>query len=59
MVPVADPLPPRLLAQVTWVTPTPSDAVPPMDRGVLVAVYVAPEIGEVMAIVGAVVSGGL
>jgi hypothetical protein len=30
VVPVAVPLPPRLLAQVTWVTATLSDAVPPM-----------------------------
>jgi hypothetical protein len=29
VVPVAVPLPPRLFAHVTWVTPTLSDAVPP------------------------------
>ena len=38
VVPVAVPLPPRLLLHVTWVTPTLSDAVPPRARGVLVAV---------------------
>jgi hypothetical protein len=38
VVPVAVPLTPRLLDQLTWETPTLSDAVPPMDSGVLVAV---------------------
>jgi hypothetical protein len=38
VVPVAAALPPRLLAQITWVTPTLSDAVPPIDSGVDVAV---------------------
>jgi hypothetical protein len=32
VVPVAVPLPPRLFAHVTWVTPTLSDAVPPSVR---------------------------
>ena len=32
MVPVAVPLPPWLFAQVTWVTPTLSEAVPAMFR---------------------------
>jgi hypothetical protein len=36
-VPVAVPLRPRLLDQVTWVTPTLSDAVPPMESGVAAA----------------------
>ena len=31
VVPVAIPLPPRLFAQVTWVTPTLSEAVPAMS----------------------------
>src|SRR5207249_1188337 len=33
VVPVAVPLPPRLFAHVTWVTPTLSAAVPPSVRG--------------------------
>ena len=36
VVPVAVPLPPRLFAHVTWVTPTLSDAVPPSVREALV-----------------------
>src|SRR5262245_25061433 len=36
VVPLAVPLPPRLLDQVTWVTPTLSDAVPPNDIGLAV-----------------------
>src|SRR2546429_9696176 len=35
VVPVAVPLPPRLFAHVTWVTPTLSAAVPPSVRGEL------------------------
>jgi len=34
VVPVAVPLPPRLLDHVTWVTPMLSDAVPPIVSGV-------------------------
>ena len=33
VVPLAVPLPPRLFAHVTWVTPMLSDAVPPSVRG--------------------------
>ena len=33
VVPVAAPLPPRLFAHVTWVTPRASDAVPPIVNG--------------------------
>jgi len=38
VVPVAIPLPPRLFAHVTWVTPMLSDAVPPSMREELVVV---------------------
>jgi hypothetical protein len=38
VVPVAVPLPPLLFAHVTWVTPTLSDAVPPTESGVPLAV---------------------
>jgi hypothetical protein len=56
VVPVAVPLPPALLLHVTCVTPTLSDAVPPSVSGLLVAVYVAPDVGVVMDTVGAVAS---
>ena len=56
VVPVAVPLPPRLFAHVTWVTPTLSDAVPPRVRGELLAVKVGLEVGDVMVTVGGVVS---
>src|SRR2546422_7940124 len=56
VVPVAVPLPPRLLAHVTWVTPTLSDAVPPRVRGELLVVIVGLEVGDVMVIAGGVVS---
>jgi hypothetical protein len=56
VVPVAVPLPPRLFAHVTWVTPMLSDAVPPSVRGELLAVKVGFEVGEVMVAVGGVVS---
>ena len=38
VVPVAVPLPPRLFAHVTWVTPTASEAVPPRASAELLAV---------------------
>src|SRR5207253_232647 len=53
VVPLAAPLPPRLLAHVTWVTPTLSDAVPPSVRGELLVLYVDAVVGAVMAMVGA------
>src|SRR5207237_2152731 len=53
VVPVAVPLPPRLFAHVTWVTPTLSDAVPPSVRGELLVLYVYAVVGAVMAMVGA------
>ena len=56
VVPVAVPLPPRLFAHVTWVTPTLSAAVPPSVRGVVVVLWVEAEVGEVMVTVGGVVS---
>src|SRR5438034_5046279 len=52
VVPLAVPLPPRLLAHVTWVTPTLSDAVPPNVRGELLVLYVDAVVGAVMAMVG-------
>ncbi len=60
VVPVAVPLPPpRLFAQLTCVTPTLSDAVPPIVSGVALVAYVAALVGVVIVAVGAVVSGGL
>ena len=59
VVPVAVPLPPRLLDQVTCVTPTASDAVPPILIGVVATVVVGELVGEVIVTAGAVVSGGL
>jgi hypothetical protein len=56
VVPVAVPLPPALLLHVTCVTPMLSAAVPPSVSGLLVAVYVAPDVGVVMLTVGGVVS---
>jgi len=56
VVPLAVPEPPRLLAQVTWVTPTLSDAVPCSVREELAVVYGGPDVGDVIAIVGFVVS---
>jgi hypothetical protein len=55
-VPVAVPLPPRLLTHVTCVTPTLSDAVPPTVSVVAVVVSAPVVVGEVIAIVGRVVS---
>src|SRR6184192_1136242 len=52
VVPVAVPLPPRLFAQVTCVTPTLSDAVPPSARDDVGVLYVEPEVGVVIATVG-------
>src|SRR5437867_273344 len=57
VVPVAVPLPPRLLAHVTWVTPTLSDAVPPRITKELLVVKVGLEVGDVIVIAGGVVSG--
>ena len=57
--PVAVPLPPRSLIQVTWVTPTLSLAVPPRVRGVAVAVCVGVAVGLVIVTAGTVVSGGV
>src|SRR5437762_3399468 len=54
VVPVAVPLPPRLFAQVTCVTPTLSDAVPRSARDDVRVLYVEPEVGVVIAIVGSV-----
>src|SRR5213593_4542318 len=56
VVPVAVPLPPRLFAHVTWVTPMLSDAVPPRVRGELLVAKVGLEVGDVMKTVGGVVS---
>jgi hypothetical protein len=54
--PAAVPLAPRSVLQLTWVTPTLSDAVPLTARLALEAVYVPVLVGDVIAIVGKVVS---
>ncbi len=54
--PVATPLPPRLVVQLTCVTPTLSLAVPLTASVALVAVYVPVLVGVVTATVGFVVS---
>jgi hypothetical protein len=59
VVPIAVPLPPRLLAHVTCVTPTASLAVPPTVTGVVLVVYVATDVGVVMETPGAVVSAAV
>ncbi len=56
VVPVATPLPPRSVVQLTCVTPTLSLAVPLTSSVLLVAVCVPPLVGVVIAIVGTVVS---
>jgi len=56
VVPAAGPLPPRLFAHVTWLTPTLSEAVPPIVIEVPEAMNVELEVGEVMVTDGAVVS---
>jgi hypothetical protein len=54
--PLAVPLPPRLLLHVISVTPTLSDAVPPMVRGLVVVVSVGFEVGVLIVTVGRLVS---
>src|SRR5205823_10183636 len=56
VVPVAVPLPPRVFAQVTCVTPTLSDAVPPSARDDVGVLYVEPAVGVVIALVGGAAS---
>src|SRR5438094_2875186 len=56
VVPLAVPLPPRLFAHVTCVTPTLSDDAPPSVRRLALVLKVGLEVGEVMVTVGAVVS---
>jgi hypothetical protein len=58
VVPVATPLPPRLVVQLTCVTPTLSLAVPATASVEVVAVYDVPLVGDVIVTVGAVVSAG-
>ena len=58
-VPDADPEPPLSLNQVTRVTPTLSEAVPPMLMTPFVVLWVAREVGEVIVTVGLCVSGGI
>ena len=57
-VPVAVPLPPRSLLQVTCVTPTLSLAVPPSVSGLAPVACVAAAVGVAIAICGAAASGG-
>ena len=52
LAPVAMPLAPRSVVQVTCVTPALSKAVPLKLIGLLVVVKVAPEVGEVMMTAG-------
>ncbi len=59
VVPLAVPLPPRLFVQVTCATPTLSAAVPARFKGLLLVLKVAAVVGEVIATVGGVVSGGV
>ena len=59
VVPVAVPLPPRLLVQVTCVTPTLSLAVPASARVAALVLNVAAVVGPVIATTGAVVSAAL
>ena len=59
VVPVALPLPPRLFVQVTWVTPTLSEAVPPKVRLEPLAVKVGLVVGDVICTEGGVVSAGV
>ena len=58
-VPVAVPLPPRSFVQVTCVTPTLSDAVPPRFMEAEAVLYVDPEVGDEIVIAGFVLSGGV
>ena len=53
----AVPFPPRSFVHVTAVTPTLSDAVPPIATGVVVVLRVGADVGAVIATVGPVVSG--
>ena len=57
VVPDATPLPPRSFVQLTWVTPTLSEAVPPRFSGVVLVLKVGALVGVVIVTVGAVVSG--
>jgi hypothetical protein len=57
--PIAVPLSPRSVTQVTWTTPTLSDAVPPSEMVLLGAVNVAPDVGDVMLMTGGTVSAGV
>src|SRR5207253_1536917 len=53
VVPLAVPLPPRLLAHVTWALPASLAIFPPNVSGELLVLYVDAEVGAVMAMVGA------
>jgi hypothetical protein len=52
VVPLQVPLPPRSFVQLTWVMPALSEAVPPIVKDELVAVYVESDVGFVIANVG-------
>ena len=58
VVPLAVPLPPLLLTQLTEDTPTLSEAVPDKEIALVVVEYVVLVVGDVMVMVGEVVSGG-
>jgi hypothetical protein len=59
LVPLAVPLPPRLLDQVTRDTLTLSEAEPPRLNVPLEVVWVEALVGEVMVTLGTVVSAGV
>ena len=58
-VPVATPLPPAEFAHVTRLTPTLSEALPDMVINASAVLYMPAVVGDVIAIVGAIVSGGV
>ncbi len=57
-VPLAVPLPPFELTQVTWLTPTLSEALPDKLMEELFVLYLALLVGDFIVTTGAVVSGG-
>src|SRR5918994_1533508 len=59
VVPLVKPVPPRLLAHVTDVTPRSSDDEPPRVRSGDVVEYVDDDVGPRMETTGAFVSGGV
>jgi hypothetical protein len=56
--PLAVPLPPLELTQVTWLTPTLSEALPDKLMEELFVLYLLLLVGDLIVTTGAVVSGG-